>query len=130
MAVSPRTSFRRAAFAAAFLGASALASFPAAAQTVSASGGSPACAPVKDAIRGIKCEINESVRRTDAANTRADAAAVVKACSDYLLKGIADKKWTQPQLLAEAPGGKFTPDNVCGVAMKHGYDRRASVDPQ
>jgi len=76
----------------------------------------------------INCELAESRRRTSNYDTQAADATTIKACGDFLLKGVADKRWTLAQIQAEA-GGTFNDNNTCPIAIRHGYDRRASLVP-
>jgi hypothetical protein len=92
----------------------------------------PSCSPnctqadVDRAIRDLDARTKAAKARGAEADRKGAAAAAAKECGDFLLKGVANKKWTQPQILAEA-GGRFTSDNVCLVARKHGYEQRAAL---
>jgi hypothetical protein len=127
MALSPspgNNAFRRSAI----IATSAIAilfSGNALAQTASA-GGPANCNRLGPTTAGVKCAIKELDHRIGAANATAAAAREQDACGQFLLKGVADKKWTQAEILAQA-GGKFTPGNVCEVAKRRGFDRRASL---
>jgi hypothetical protein len=97
----------------------------------------PPCQKLGPTKAGVDCALKELDRRINDAKARAkaaeeqaaaadaDAAASREqdACGQYLLKGVADRKWMQPEILAEA-GGKFTPQNVCEIARRHGYVRK------
>jgi hypothetical protein len=55
------------------------------------------------------------------------AADTVKAYIKFLVTGVNDGRWTQPEILAQV-GGKLTSENACGVARKRGFDQKASLN--
>jgi hypothetical protein len=98
------SSFRKSAFALTTIAALASFSvFPAAAQQVATNSSSPACAGIADSAAAIKCEFNESVKRTQAAQQRgvaadgrAAAAQSSAACMEDVTKQIAAAKKIGP----------------------------------
>src|ERR1700731_3010149 len=134
MALSPsprNNAFRRSAI----IATSAIAilfSGNALAQTASA-GGPANCNRLGPTDSGVKCAIKELDHRIGAANAAAAAAKkegaasdLAKACIGFLTQGVADKKWTQPEILAQV-GGKLTAENACAVARNQGFDQKASL---
>lgn len=134
-----------------------LASFPAAAQQLSSNEtSSPACAGIADATAGIKCEIKESEKRTQAykdetkaareraaeaeartkdavakgkaADARSEQARIVNGCATFLLNGVKSGAFIKAEVLGKA-GGKVTDDNACEVARSYGYNKKAEAAP-
>jgi hypothetical protein len=64
---------------AAIMGASAALAASASAQTLASSQGSSACDPIKDNIRGIQCEVDQSIRRTEEAGKETSCTKSIKA---------------------------------------------------
>lgn len=125
MALNPN-SFRRGAFAAAAIaGASLLATFSAAAQDAK---GSPACAPIADAMQGIQCEVKQLDKRIDAANKRGVEADAVTNCVKFLTAGIRNGAFPKEEILQKA-GGKVNETNACPIAKAYGFGRKADATP-
>src|SRR5262245_22452559 len=76
--------------------------------------GSAACAQFKGTDRAIKCEIEQANLRIQQSKQRTNEATVVTDCTNFLLGGIKERKFTRDRML-ETAGGKVNKDNACDV---------------
>lgn len=122
---------RRSVLAAAVAGTALLASWsPASAQTTGAGTTDAApnvCEKLGPTNAGVQCAMRELDKRIAADRAAAASAREQDACGKYLLQGVSDRKWTLQEILVQA-NGKFTPENVCGVARQRGYGRSAALN--
>jgi hypothetical protein len=80
---------------------------PASAQQLSSGRGAPACAHIVDSTEGIKCEVRESMRRTEESNKRGTVANKTSAAAKESVScmGIVEK-----DIVAAKAKGPLTPD--------------------
>ena len=137
------SSFRKSAFAittaVALASASALASFPAAAQQVNVvSTTASDCTSIQDSTKRAACMVEridqhtkqmeqESARlkaQGEASDKRAADADAATDCIQFLTAGVKSGTLNKAEILEKA-GGKLKIDNACPIAKGYGYARKA-----
>jgi hypothetical protein len=97
----------------------------------------------KNDLAAMKCEIEESERRTEKAleaakdaarrsedaTRRSEAALLSKECGLFLKKKIDGGEITQKRML-EFAGGEITENNVCITAQAFGFSGSKAMQPR
>ena len=123
------SSFRKSAIAAttavALASASALASFPAAAQQVNVvSTTTSDCSAIKDPTKHAACMVERIENHTKQMRQEADAAVAISDCVRFLTAGVKSGAFNKAEILEKA-GGKLNDQNACPVAKGYGFGRKA-----